>query len=433
MDMGTFVRNGGPVMRAEPSSPQSQKLLSAFQYPAFGAMWLAMVMSSLGVWVNEIAMGWVMTSLTSSPIYISLIQACTVAPIFLFGLLAGALGDRMNRRLYLISVECVLILVALMFAFVVLSGRATPVLLLVLTFLTGTALAFSSPVRQAVLANLVPKSHLGSAFTLNAVGFNGARAAGPALGGGLIAAFGAVFAIFTTAVSYLCVVLILFRWKGDPTQSKREKAEGGMREVMSDTAAGWSYLLDQTVVRNALLRHFLFMFGASAFWALLPLEARALSGGDPFLYSVAVAIVGAGSILGGWPVPRVLAKQGPEFTLSLGLILIVAGLFSLGAGVDGVSGYAALACYGVGWIVVSAVIGTTVQVHADTRFRARVMSIFMVEYALAMMLGSVTWGLVTAQTTMQTSYTLAAVSVSGCWLLAIFAPMRERVTEQPAE
>jgi len=410
-------------MSSDEPGPQEQSLLSAFKHRAFTAMWGAMVVSSTGVWINEIAVGWVMTGLTSSPIYISLIQACTVAPIFLFGLAAGALGDRMDRRKYLLTVECALMCVALLLAAVVFSGQATPVILLLLTFMTGTALAFSSPVRQAVLANLVPKSFLGSAFTLNAIGFNGARAVGPALGGFLIAAFGVVTAILTTALSFLSVVFVLLRWRGDPSQKETTKSVGG-RDLLADTAAGWSYLWHEATIRNAMLRHFCFMFGASAFWALLPLEARALSGDSALMYSVAIAIVGVGSMVGGWPVPRLLAKHGPELVLGLGLLLVISSLISLSIGGNRIAGFAALACFGVGWIVVSAVIGTTVQIHAADQFRARVMSVFMVEYALSLMAGSVTWGLVSAMTDSSTTFVAAALTVLFGWGLALLAPLR---------
>ena len=129
-----------------------------------------------------------MTSLNRDPLMVSLVQVATSLPMFLFALPAGTLADIIDRRHFLVGVEIATTIIATGFALLVSSGQATPLTLLVFTFLTGTCTALVAPAWQSIVPQLVPKESLRPAVAANSVGVNISRAVGPAIGGVITAA-----------------------------------------------------------------------------------------------------------------------------------------------------------------------------------------------------------------------------------------------------
>ena len=133
--------------------------------------------------MQAVGAAWLMTSLTSSALLISLVQSAAGLPIFLLALPAGALADIFPRRRLLLISNYFLLIVISGLAISTLTGHATPFTLLLFTFGIGLGEALEAPPFQAVVSDLVPKSQLVAAVSLNSVGYNIARAIGPALGG----------------------------------------------------------------------------------------------------------------------------------------------------------------------------------------------------------------------------------------------------------
>src|SRR6185436_14703879 len=129
--------------------------------------------------------------------------------------------------------------------------------------------AMNAPAWQAIIPELVGDAELRAAVTLNGIGYNVARAVGPALGGMVVATFGSGAVFFLNALSFLGVMIVLYRWPQTPHQSKMpaEDVFGAMR-------AGARYVRHSSVVQAVLIRTAAFIFGGSAIWALLPLVAR---------------------------------------------------------------------------------------------------------------------------------------------------------------
>ncbi len=122
------------------------------------------------------ASGWLMTSLNPSPLLVSLVQAATTLPMFLFALPAGALADILDRRRLLIAAEIAATVVSAIFALMVSLRLATPANLLSFVFLIGVASALTAPAWQAIVPQLVPRRDLQAAVAANSAGFNVSRA-----------------------------------------------------------------------------------------------------------------------------------------------------------------------------------------------------------------------------------------------------------------
>src|ERR1051326_8246657 len=193
-------------------------VLSPLREPLFRSLWIAAVISYTGSWMQNVATGWLMTSLTSSPMWVALVQVAVSLPVLLIALPAGALADIFDRRKFLLFTQGSMVAAATVLGVMTLTGTVTPQILLVFTFLLGVGAVMNDPAWQSLTPDLVPPSQLASAVALNSAGFNIARAVGPALGGFVIAtcqgaATGSGRAFLINAVSFFGVILFLYHWK----------------------------------------------------------------------------------------------------------------------------------------------------------------------------------------------------------------------------
>ena len=187
----------------------------------------------------DTASGWLITSLDANPIIVSLVQVAVSLPLFLFTLPAGALADVIDSRRLLIAVELAILAVSVIFAGLVSLDLATPALLLATTFLLGVGSALTSPAWGSTIPLLVPKQDLDSATALNGVGFNIGCAAGPALGGLVIAALGIAVPFWIFAASNAVIIAVLIWWR------KPRKAESLPAErLVSAVRAGVRYAVN---------------------------------------------------------------------------------------------------------------------------------------------------------------------------------------------
>jgi MFS family permease len=165
-------------------------ILAPLRLPLFRAVWAANLVGAIGWLVQGVGAAWLMTTLAGTPDMVALVQTATQAPILLFALFAGALADLWDRRWVLLLAQIWVAVAAFGLTGASALGLLTPSALLLFTFLIGTGAALNGPAWQAVVRELVPRGDLAAAVTLNAIGFNLARAVGPAVGGAVVAASG---------------------------------------------------------------------------------------------------------------------------------------------------------------------------------------------------------------------------------------------------
>src|SRR5882672_10207660 len=161
---------------------------SPLRESVFRALWIATIISNVGTWMQDVGESWLMTSLTPSPVLVALVETAGSLPVVLLALPAGALADVVDRRRLLLVMQIWMCVAASAMGVLALMGGMTPGRLLLLTFLLGIGTAMSNPAWQAITPELVPPDELPAAVALGAVGFNIARAIGPALGGFIVAA-----------------------------------------------------------------------------------------------------------------------------------------------------------------------------------------------------------------------------------------------------
>ena len=204
---------------------------SPLGYKLFRALWIAAVASNVGTWMHNVGAEWLMTSLAPTPLVVALMQTAENAPMFLLALPAGALADIVDRRRLLLLTQTWMLISAVALALITLLGLATPAVLLLLTFALGLGAALNAPAWQAIVPELVPRSELPLAVSLNSVAFNIARAVGPALGGLVVAALGSWAVFLLNSVSFVGVIFVIHRWRREPVESisPMERVVGAMR------------------------------------------------------------------------------------------------------------------------------------------------------------------------------------------------------------
>jgi len=405
------------------AEPTRQSAWAPLQIPLFRALWIATLVSNVGTWMHDIGAGWLMTSLSSSPVMVATVQAATTLPVFFLAVPAGALADIVDRRRYLLWVQGWMLLVAALLAAFTLGGMTTPWLLVAMTAAMGAGAAMMMPAWAAVTPEIVPRDTLASAIALNSMGINVARAIGPALAGVIISMVGsgAVFAL--NAFSFLGVMLVLKRWQREPDFSElpAERFAGALR-------AGLRFARHTPALHAAVVRGAAFFLFASATWALLPLVARGLPDGGPQAFGILVASIGAGAVAGAMLLPRVRPRVSRDRLVAAGAVLyaVTAVLLSLLHNMLVLA--LAMALAGVAWISVLSSLQVAAQMALPNWVRSRGLAVFMTVFMGSMALGSLLWGKVAELVGIHAALQIAAAAM----LLAIPATYRWHLADQDA-
>jgi len=303
-----------------PESPQHEAspALSAWRplrVALFRNLLIADLVSDIGTFMQTMGAAWLMTSLTTSTVYIALIQTASALPFFLLALPAGSLGDIFDRRRLILGTEVWMFICAVILTVVTFVGGMTPWLLLLLTLALSLGDAIESPTWRAIFPELVKKEDLTPALALNGIEFNLARAVGPGLAGLVIAAIGVAAAFLVDALSFLGVIFVIFKWKR-PARKSTLPAE-------TITEASWAairYVRYSPGIRTLLVRAGIVIFFSSSFWALLPAVAKQLTN-SPYGYGFMLGAFGIGAVLGAVVLQRARAKFSTETTLSAATVV----------------------------------------------------------------------------------------------------------------
>jgi MFS family permease len=368
-----------------PARTEETSATAALREPLFRALWIAALASNVGTWMHNTAAAWLMTDLTSSTTAVALVQTATYLPMFLIGLLAGALADITDRRRLLLGTQAGMAVAAGALGALTLAGGVTPLVLLAFTFAIGLGTALMLPAWQALLPDTVSGSAVPSAVALNAAGINIARAAGPALGGVIVAVAASGWVFLLNALSFLGLMAVLLRWDtGRPRARLRER-------VVSAVRAGGRYIRHAPALRAVLVRTAVFTAFASAAWALLPLVARRQGLGSAGFGGL-LACLGLGAVAGAALLPRLRER------LSLDAIVTSASVAFAGVSValallEELSLLAAiLVVGGFAWISALASLTTIATTAAPAWVRARSLGAYLLVFQGAMALGSAAWG-----------------------------------------
>ncbi len=368
--------------------------------PLFRSLWAASLISYTGTWMQNVGAGWLMTQLTLSPLMVSLVQAAATVPVFLVILPAGALADLVDRRKFLLITQSWMVIASAALGVLTVFHLVTPWVLLIFTFLLGLGAVMNDPAWQAITPETVSARRFAPAVALNSVGYNVARAIGPALGGIVVEAAGSGISFLLNAISFFGVIVFLFRWKRPVPE---HQSSGRITEALRE---GFHYGRTTHLVRCVLVRTGAFSFGASALLALLPVIAKPYGASG---YGILLASFGLGALAGGAALPRLRHQLSVDRLVAWSIVVFALGTFAAGRiEAFGLLNLALFFC-GTAWIGILACLNVAAQTMSPPALRARALSMYLLVLQGGMAIGSAIWGEVATQKGVATSLLFAAL------------------------
>jgi len=377
--------------------------LAPFKQPVFRMLWTTWLIANVCMWMNDVAAAWMMTSLTTKPIWIALVQTAASLPVFLLGIPSGALADILDRKRYFLFTQIWIAVVASLLSIAVFSNWISPPILLALVFANGIGLALRWPVFSAIVPELVPRPQLPAALGLNGVSMNASRILGPLVAGALIASMGSAWVFLLNALLSLVAAVVITRWQREhkPHPLGREKLTSAMR-------IGIQYVGQSRHLKGVLVRISIFFFTSTALVALMPLIARNLHGGGAGTFTLMLASMGAGAIVSTAFLPQLRrAMSRDTLVLSGAAVQSVAMLvmaFTVHSGVAVI----AMICAGAAWITTANTLSVSAQMGLPDWVRARGMSTYQMAIMGSSALGAAVWGQVATLIDVNTSLIIAA-------------------------
>lgn len=356
--------------------------------------------------MHTVGASWLMTTLATSPLPVALVQTATTLPVFLLGLPAGALADMVDRRRLLIFTQTWMLAVAALLGALTLAGVIGPWWLLGLTFALGLGSSMNGPAWAAAIPELVPREELAAAVALNSVGFNIARAVGPALGGMVMAASNAGVVFLLNAVSFLGVIVVLWRWRY--MRPAVSELDAGLRDAMRE---GLQYVRSTTGYHAVLVRAGLFAFAGSALWAMLPVVASSDLAKTAMGYGILLGCLGAGSVIGASILAPLRSRYSPDRLVAVGVVLFAAATLALALIHQFAVVAAAMLVGGVAWMTVMSTFNVCAQMAPPVWVRARALAFYLLVFQGSMALGSGSWGAIAGRLGVRASLIVAVTTL----------------------
>jgi len=384
----------------------SNSSFSPLKNKLFRALWLATVASNIGTWMHDVGAGWMMTSLSTDPFMVALVQAATSLPMFLFALPSGVLADIIDRRKYLLFAQFWMLITAALLSAMAFIGMVTPEILLAATFFLGVGAAMAAPPFQAIVPDLVPKEDLAAAVALNSLGINISRAIGPALAGVILSFAGPAVVFTLNALSVLGVVAVLYFWQSTPKVHRLPP-----EHFLPAVRAGLRYVHAAPVLQVVLIRAVAFFVFGSAAWALLPLVARNGLGLGAGGYGMLLACIGLGAVAGALVLPG-LRKRFSSDILAFGATLIFAiSMLALAMMKNAVLLGVVLLFSGFAWIAMLSILNVGAQRSSAGWVKARALAVYLVVFFGSMAAGSAIWGQTAGKLGTSNALVIAAVGM----------------------
>ena len=423
---GHILEDPAAAAPAVPSPPIST--WAPLSTPTFRALWGVMLVANICMWMNDVAAAWMMTSLTTSPVLVALVQTASTLPVFLLGLPSGALADILDRRRYFIFAQFWVACVALLLCGALALDALSAPLLLALTFANGIGMAMRWPVFSALIPEVVAKPMLPSAMALNAVAMNASRIVGPLVAGAIIASAGTLWVFVLNAVLSVLAGLTLLRWQRTQAANPlgRERLPSAMR-------VGLQFIKESPRMRAVIARTVAFFFMSTAIMALLPLTAQRLDGmgwvSGAGIFTVLLASMGSGAIVGAMLLPRIRQALPSETLVLVGCCTQAASIIGIALVPNLPLAIGCMMVSGLSLISTANTLGVKAQMALPNWVRARGMSAYQMSIMGGTALGAALWGKVASLTSVPTSLLAAAATGVLCMLLVQRAVVDHQVLE----
>jgi MFS family permease len=391
-------------------------MTAPLRHSAFRRIWLASLLSNLGLLIQGVGAAWAMTQMTSSAGKVALVQTALMLPVMLIAMPAGAIADMYDRRIVALVSLSIALSGATTLAILAWLGLVTPPILLAFCFVVGSGMALFGPAWQSSVSEQVPSETLPSAVALNGISFNIARSFGPAIGGIVVATVGAVGAFAANALLYIPLLVVLFLWRR-PSQTSRLPRERLNRAMVS----GVRYIANSPSIRIVLARTLVMGLLGGSISALLPLVTRDLLHGGAQTYGIMLGAFGVGAVIGALNIAEVRRRMSGEAATRTCAVSMAGAIAAVALSREPVLTAAALVIAGAVWMLAVALFNIGVQLSAPRWVAGRSLAAFQASISGGVAMGSWGWGRLTDLAGVETallvsSALMLASSLLGLWL-----------------
>ena len=392
--------------------------LRAFRHADFRRFFTAQLIAQIGSWMQTVAQSWLVLTLTSSPLLLGLIGTLQFGPILLFSIVSGALADRLPKKRLLIVTQAVLGGQALLLGALVYVGHVEYWHVAVLATGVGLANVLDSPARQSLVAEMVGRSDVSSAISLNSACFNAARIVGPSIGGLVIARYGVAPAFLMNAIGFVISIAVLstLRSRGLPQPVS-------VGTVGEEILTGIRYVWGTREMLLALGLCFMVSFCVFNFTIYVPLVVRSVLGLGAEGFGFLMASLGVGAVSGALSL-GMAGPRPPRPLMFAAAALACGGLLGLSVIRSFWPAIAMLFLTGFFGVIAVVACNTTMQLASTDALRGRVMSIYTLVWGGvfpigAFMVGAMSerWGVQRALATNGTIGLAGVAALLGWWRL----------------
>ena len=393
---------------------------SALSSPAYRAYTWGSTLSVLGVWIQRLAIGWHAWELTGSTVVVGLLATAQFLPLIVLTPFFGVLADRVSTKTAAIVMHIVLAINAAGLGVLTVTGGMTVGWLLALAAVHGIANSAYSPVRHALIPDLVARQQFQSAVAINATIFNVSRFVGPGIAGAVVAWWGLGAAYFINSLTYLPAVFVLARLHFAPAEAH----EGAPTSYFDQLVEGFRYTRGHAPFLKVILLAGVTNFFARGVLELMPAFAALVFDGGSSALAALMASAGVGAIGASllFSSPRVSAHLFELVVVGAFGVTLSICLFAFVGRLP--AGMAVVAMLGLFASMVSIGSQTEVQVNVENRLRGRVMSFWTIMIVGGPAAGSVLAGaVVDAAGTTVTALAFAATCLALVLVVGIRRPL----------
>ncbi len=361
-------------------------MLRALRHRDYRLYFSGQIVSLVGTWMQQIAMGWLAYRLSGSPLLLGLVGFAGQVPVLVLAPLGGAIADRVDRRRLLIAAQMVAASQAGVLAALTLAQLVESWHLVALSLVLGCVNAVEIPARQAYFVHIVAeRADLPNAIALNSFAMNAARLVGPAAAGLVVSWVGEGVCFVINALSYVTVVLALLA-----IRTRTVARRGGA--LLADIGAGFRYAFGTPAVRSLLALVAVVSFAATPYTTLMPLYAKDVYGGTARTMGLLMACAGCGAVSGALYLAARQQVSGIERVIATAPMVAGAGLLVFSYSGSYWLAVPALLALGFGIIATIASCNTLIQSFVPDELRGRVMAIFTMSFLGIAPLGSLVGG-----------------------------------------
>lgn len=371
-----------------PSFNPAGDTFAAFRHRNYRLWFAGQMVSLTGTWMQNIAQGYLLYTLTSSVAYLGYVGFVTGLPAWLLMIYGGLIADRVPRRTLLLITQSAKMMLALILGALVFLAWVRPWHILLLALLLGVANAFETPARKSLAVDLVKREDLTNAITLNDAMYYTSTIIGPAAGAAVYALIGPSWCFLLNGVSFLAVIAALLMM-----QFQAPSLPPSGRSVSVDLVEGFRYIHGNRLVQTMTISEFLISIIAYGSLIVLPAWAVKIFNGDVTTNGLLLSAHGIGAVLGGLLIAALASRKNRGKVWTSGSILLPLAMLAFALSRNLPVALFCLGLVGLAYVMLETNNSAIVQSTVPDELRGRVTSLYALMYTGGEPLGALAVGL----------------------------------------